>query len=48
MRAWGGPYLWARSAKRGKSSQSSNSEVHGLKDGRDSWWMFIGEEIDKS
>lgn len=31
LRVWGRMYLWARSAKRGSSSQSLNSEFFGLR-----------------
>lgn len=37
-------YLWARNAKRGKSSQNQSSKFVGLRMVRDSWQMLIGQE----
>lgn len=45
MRIWGRLYLWARNAKREKSSQNPSKKFMGLRMGRDSWHMFVGQEI---
>ena len=45
LNVWRGLYVWARSAKRWESSQSPSSKFIGFRMERDSWQMFIGQEI---
>lgn len=44
LRVWDRLYLWTRSTKRRKSSQSLSSKLTGLRMERESWWVFIGQE----
>ena len=48
MRVWGQMCLWARRAKRGKSGQSPSGKFIGLRMGRDSGRMFVGQEVSLS
>jgi len=45
LKVWGELYYWTGVQRRGKSNQSPSSKFIAFGMGKDSWWMFIGQEM---